>query len=263
MTRIFLNRDTSGAFGDATGISYDIHPVGDVDKFTWISIIVPNGESYHFTRISPGTSRTDAEYLADDLRGGGINPFAHSTIVWNGAGWTLKTTDGTRLIFPAVRGALSEGHEGLVSIGNADGDVLRIDRDGDGNILKITSPHGGFVSFKHDSQNRITSASDSVGKTITYDYDSSRLIRVDDSTQGITHYTYNAGLLTKVVEPDGSDWLGVDYDDRGRVHQMYLHDGTSCRYEYHTDANGLIAAVDVIPSNGPPSHVSLAQPATE
>jgi YD repeat-containing protein len=75
---------------------------------------------------------------------------------------------------------------------------------------------------------------------------------------GITHYVYGQnGSMVRIVKPDGSRWLKVDYDDRGRVAKMFFAGGSSCRYEYQTDAHGMIAAVNLIPSNGPPSRVSF------
>jgi YD repeat-containing protein len=259
ITRVFLNREAEGALGGGTGISYDIHPVGDAVKFTYMIIVTPAGENFHFTRTSPGTSWKNAVYRADDIRGAGGNPFAGATISWNGSGWTLLMMDGTLMKFPAVHGQVSEGQEGLLSIADGKGNVLRIARDRQGNILKVTSPHGAFVTFKHDIYNRITSATDYRGKTIVYDYDEhGRLIRVDDPTEGITHYVYGQnGSLLKIVKPDGSTWIKVDYDDRGRVAEMRFADGSSCRYEYQTDAQGMITMVKVIPSNGPPRRVSL------
>jgi YD repeat-containing protein len=138
--------------------------------------------------------------------------------------------------------------------------MFKIDRDSIGNILKISSPHNGFVTFKHDWHNHIISATDSFGKTVLYDYDENqRLVRVDDSKDGVTHYVYSQNdNLIEIVKPDGGSWLKIGYDDRGRVADLTFQDGSSCRYRYQTDSRGMIAAVDVIPSKGPSKHVSLA-----
>jgi YD repeat-containing protein len=264
VTRVFLNRLTYGAFGAGTGISYDIHPVGDSVRFTYMFIVAPDGENFRFTRTSPGTSWADAVYRAVDIRGAGANPFAGATISWNGSGWTLRMLDGTLMKFPAAHGQASEGQEGLLSIEDGKGNLLRIDRDRRGNILKITSPHGAYVTFKHDSDNRIVSATDYLGKTILYDYDANEqnqhLIRVDDPRDGITHYVYGqTGTLVSIVKPDGTAWLKANYDDHGRLAEMVFEDGDSCRYKYQTDAQGMIAGVDVIPSNRPTSRVSVTR----
>lgn len=224
-------------------------------------IVMPNGENFHFTRISPGTSWWNAVFRADDIRGAGGNPFAGATISWNGGGWTLRTLDGILMKFPGVHGNVSEGQAGLLSIGDQRGNLLRIDRDSRGNILKITSPHGGFVTFRHDRYDRIISATDYLGRAIIYDYDvNEHLVRVDDPKDGITHYVYDRGKLLTIIMPDGSTWLKVDYDDRGRVARIAFRNGTSCRYEYQTDSQGMIAAVNVIPSNEAPKRISLVAP---
>jgi YD repeat-containing protein len=263
VTRVFLNRETYGAFGAGTSISYDTHTVGDGIRFTYMYVMTPDGENFHFTRTSPGTGWADAIYRADTIRGGGVNPFAGATISWNGNGWTLRMSDATLMKFPAVHGQASEGQEGLQSVEDAKGNLLRIDRDRWGNILKITSPHGAYVTFRHDRYNRIVSATDYLGKTILYDYDpneeNQHLIRVDNPTDGITHYNYSqSGNLLRIVKPDGTIWLKADYDDRGRVAEMVFDDRHSCRYEYQTNAQGMIVGVDVIPSNGSPSRISVA-----
>jgi YD repeat-containing protein len=170
--------------------------------------------------------------------------------------------DGTLMKFPAAHGQESEGQKGLRSIEDARGNPLRIDRDRAGNILKITSPHGAYVKFKHDGYDRIVSATDYLGKTILYDYDTSEqqqhLIRVDDPAEGITHYVYGQnGNLVSISKPDGSTWLKADYDNRGRLAAMLFDDGRSCRYQYQTDAQGIIESVDVIPSDRPPTRVSV------
>jgi len=258
VTRVFLNKESDEAFGAGMSVSYDMFLVGDVDHYLLLKM--PDGEHFHFTRTSPGTSWIGSVFRGDGPSGSRLNPFAGSTLSWNGSGWSIMLPDGTLMKFPAVHGHIEHGQSALLSIEDAKGSMLTIDRDSKGNILKISSPHNAFVIFQHDRYDHIISATDSFGKTVLYDYDENqRLVRIDDPKDGVTHYVYGQNEnLIEIVKPDGSAWLKIGYDDRGRVAELTFQDGSSCRYRYQTDSLGMIAAVDVIPSRGPSKHVSLA-----
>jgi YD repeat-containing protein len=260
VTRVFLNKESDEAFGAGMSVSYDMYLVGDAERFTYLLLKMPDGEHFHFTRTSPGTSWIGSVFRGDSTSGPGANPFAGSTLWWNGSGWSLMQPDRTLMKFPGVRGNLKHGQGALLSIEDAKGSMLKIDRDSIGNILKISSPHNAFVIFQHDSHNHIISATDSFGKTVLYDYDENqRLVRIEDPKEGVTHYVYGENEnLVEIVKPDGSTWLKIGYDDRGRVADLTFQEGSSCRYRYQTDSRGMIAAVDVVPSKGPSKHVSLA-----
>ena len=260
VTRVFLNKEYDEAFGAGMSVSYDMYLVGDAERFTYLLLKMPDGEHFHFARTSPGTSWIGSVFRGDGPSGSSVNPFAGSTIWWNGSGWSLVLPDRTLMKFPGVRGNLKHGQGALLSIEDAKGSMLKIDRDSDGNILQISSPHNVFVIFKHDNYNHIISATDSSGKTVLYDYDEKqRLVRIEDPKDGVTHYVYGQNdNLIEIVKPDGGAWLKIGYDDRGRVANLTFQDGSSCRYRYQTDSRGMIAAVDVVPSKGPSKHVSLA-----
>jgi YD repeat-containing protein len=151
-----------------------------------------------------------------------------------------------------VTGDFKPGRGSPVSIEDGKGNILKIDRDGEGNILTITSPHRAFIHLQHDLYNRITRASDSLGHAIQYSYDDyGRLAAVNDSAEGVTRYFYDsANNLAKVTRPDGRLWLAVEYDNRSRVTKMTFEDGSYNSYGYLTGAHGAIIAVKVISSNG-------------
>jgi YD repeat-containing protein len=266
LTRIYLNRYESEAFGVGMSASYDMFLTGDADRFTYLDLIMPNGQQFHFKRISPGASWAGSVFRCDPA---GNDPpkstFPGARLWWNGNGWSLRLTDGTLMKFPAVRGTIRPGQGALLSIENGYGDVLTIKRDRNGNILEITSPHGASVILTHDKKDRITSGTDSFANTVTYSYDDfDRLVAVRDSREGITRYSYNAGNnLVKVTKPDGAAWIQVAYDPQGRVVNMFFEGGSSCRYAYKTDPQGAIAAVDVLSSDGPPRHVTIGGTAAQ
>ncbi len=43
-----------------------------------------------------------------------------------------------------------------------------------GVLTKITTPNGRSITFRHDSQNRITQAMDNIGRRVSYAYDPER-----------------------------------------------------------------------------------------
>jgi YD repeat-containing protein len=161
--------------------------------------------------------------------------------------------------FPAVHGDVRRGQGSISSIEDAKGNLLKIERDGNGNILKIVSPHGAYITFVHNRDNHITSATDYMGNAVIYVYDDfERLIAVDDSREGITRYAYDhAGNLIRVTKADNSTWLGVVYDEEGRVAKVNLADGTSHGYSYHVAPDGMISTVDTTRPSGPAEHILL------
>jgi YD repeat-containing protein len=252
-TRVFLNREINGAFGIGMNAAYDMTLAGDADRFSYVDLVMPDGEQFHFRRVSPGTSWRDSVFRCESRADGSPNnPFWDSSLWWDGVGWRLKLTDRTLIKLPAVIGDFKPGRGSPISIEDSKGNILKIDRDGEGNILSIISPHGAFIHFRHDLYNRITRASDSLGHAIQYSYDDyGRLAVVNDSEQGVTRYFYDSSNnLAKVTMPDGRLWLAVEYDNQSRVTKMTFEDGSSNSYSYVTGAHGAIIAVKVISSNG-------------
>lgn len=264
-TRVFLNRDISAAFGIGMNASYDMTLAGDADQFSYVDLVMPDGEQFHFRRVSPGTSWTGSVFRCESRSNGSPNnAFWDSSLWWDGVGWSLKLTNGTLMKLPAVTGDFKPGRGSPVSIEDGKGNTLKIDRDGEGNILSITSPHGAFIHFQHDLYNRITRASDSLGHAIRYSYDDyGRLAAVNDSREGVTRYFYDsANNLARITRPDGRTWISVEYDNRSRVTKMTFEDGSSSSYSYETGAHGAIIAVKVISSNGSSRRVVVADMAS-
>ena len=148
---------------------------------------MPDGGRIHYDRISPGTSSGDAIYENLTVPG----PYFKSRITWNGGGWDLKLRDGTLLVFPDGFFVGSPRKAALLSVRDRKGNVLTLNRDGERNLTKITTPHIA-IEFTYDTSNRITQATDNIGRHVQYEYDTSgRLWKVTDPKNGITEYTYD------------------------------------------------------------------------
>jgi YD repeat-containing protein len=266
LTRVYLNRFESQAFGAGMSASCDILLLGDSVRFTYLDLIMPNGQQFHFKRISPGDSWAGSVFRSDPASNQALkSAFLGATLWWNGNGWSLRLTDGTLMKFPAVHGNIRVVRGALLSIEDAHGNAFVIRRDHEGNILEIVSPHGASVVLTHDMKNRISKAIDSFGNTVSYSYDDfDRLVAVSDSREGTTRYAYDEGNnLVRVTKPDGADWLRIEYDSQARVVKVTFEDGSSCRYAYKTDSQGAVVAVDLFPSNGPPRQVSVRPTASQ
>ncbi|MFO0773464.1 MAG: hypothetical protein U0172_02205 [Nitrospiraceae bacterium] len=97
-----------------------------------------------------------------------------------------------------------------------------------GNLTRITSPNGRYVTLSYDASNRVSQLTDVQGRTVTYTYDASgRLWKVTDPAGGLTEYTYDAShqLLT-VKDARGNTHVTNTYDANGRVATQTQSDGT-------------------------------------
>ncbi len=121
-----------------------------------------------------------------------------------------------------------------------------------GNLTKITSPNGRYLTFTYDTSNRITQVTDIIGRTITYTYDASgRLWKVTNPMTGVAEYTYDAShrLLT-AKEPNGNNHVTNTYDANGRVATQTQADSTTYQFAYTLDGNGKVIQTDMTDPRG-------------
>ncbi|MBE3603218.1 RHS repeat protein [bacterium] len=252
-TRVQLQIDDySRCFGLGATNYYDMFLVGDNAPFSYIELIKADAERVYFRRISSGIGYSDAVYRHDPGPHDSNHVFDWATIRWNGSAWDMRLSDGTIMRFPASKYAKTAGQAAVLFIQDKAGHRLTIDRDAQGNILKIVSPNGGALTFTHDSQNRITKGIDSYGHWITYSYDSeNRLTAVHDSEQGVTRYVYGArNDITAIFKPDGEKWVSAAYDKNNRIVRITYDGKKWWLISYTLGDRGWIEATDSLGYDG-------------
>jgi YD repeat-containing protein len=143
LTRTYRQRDTlSRAFGIGSSHPYEMFLVGDTFPYTFLEVILPDGGRVRYTRISAGTSYSDAVYEHTSTP----TTFYKSTIGWNGNGWDLKLKNGTTYIFPEAFGAGRPAEGALTGIRDRYGNMLTLEHDGLSNLTKIITPMGAGLN---------------------------------------------------------------------------------------------------------------------
>lgn len=237
LTRTYRNEDNAvRPFGIGSTHPYDLW-FGNQVIFQEADLVLPDGSTIHYTRISPGNGPDGAVYEHTETP----TVFNGSRLHYNGGGWDLTLKDGTVLVF---------GIEApLHTIRDRFGNALTIQRsgwglDGRGNITKITAPHGRYIEFTYDASNRVSQAKDNLGRTVTYTYDAAgRLWKVTDPRGGITEYTYDpAHRLLTIKDPRNIVYLTNEYDISGRVIRQTQADGGEHEIGYTTSSGAIVQA---------------------
>jgi YD repeat-containing protein len=148
----------------------------------------------------------------------------------------------------------------VTEIKNAQGDRLSVERDHDGNILRITSPHGHTVSIQHDSEGRITQAADDAGHWVKYEYDEHGSLKKAVDWSGATQrFRYDASFnMTSAHEitpaADGRPACQVTvrnwFDEKNRFAGQKVNNGQFASVKYRTASNGEIRGVDMHDDQG-------------
>lgn len=249
LRRTYRPGDTiARAFGLGASHPYDMFLVGDTFPYTYMDLVLPDGGSIHFTRISPGTSFADAVYetSASPTR------FYKSRIAWDGVQFFLTTTDGTVYTFREAFGATRPMQGGLIAIRDRLGNSLSISRDANADIVQITSPGGRWVRFSYDASHRVTQVRDALSRTVSYTYDAGgRLATVTDPAGGVTTYTYDAAnRMATLRDARGILFLTNEYDSTGKVTRQTQADGTTYQFAYTLGAGGKVTQTDVTDPRG-------------
>jgi RHS repeat-associated protein len=132
--------------------------------------------------------------------------------------------------------------QGVTRLQDPNGNQLSITPNG------ITHSSGRAVTFERDGQGQITKITDPEGNSLTYTYDAAgNLITVADRLQQTTQFTYDtAHLLLDIKDARGVTPLRNEYDASGRLLRttdafgkiiQYAHDVTN-RQEVITDRLG-------------------------
>ena len=214
VTRTYRPGDTNQrTFGVGTTLPYDMF-LWSANPFQECDLVLPTGSKVHYTRVIDPANPTSNDYIDAKFISTAPGEFYQSTIVWNTdiVGWDLIRKDGTRLQFGI--------DSPLQSITDRFGNKITITRvGGSGPISQVSSPHGRYIKFTQDAGNRITSATDNLGRKFVYGYDASgRLTSVTDPNQGVSTYNWNTNnQLTSIVDPRKTTVVSNVYDTADRV----------------------------------------------
>jgi len=234
--RTYRQEDANSySFGMGTAGAYDIR-LWSENNYHEAYLLLPDGASILYKRISPGEGFTEAVYEAQ----GATGEFGASTIRWNSSekGWDLTLTNGLTYEFGE--------NAPLQAIRDRFGNTLSITREfGNlGPITQITSPHGFWVDLTYDSSNRVTEITDNSKRHVKYTYTSAGLLeKATDAAGRTTSYEYNgAHEMTSITDGRGKKYIEVEYNAHGRVAKQTLDNGGTYRFSY-TEEGGQVTAV--------------------
>jgi RHS repeat-associated protein len=221
----------SYSFGGGTASLYDMH-LWSENNYHEADLILPNGTRIHYVRTSEGTGFKESEYESTNTPG----MFYASTLRWNELenGWDLTLTNGLTYVF----GDFAP----LQAIRDRFGDQLTITREHGqtGNITQITSPHGRWVTFSYDANNRVTEIKDNGGQTLTYAYTvGGDLEKATDAAARVTKYEYDgSGNMTAITDARGNKYIENKYDANDRVYKQIDGDGGVYEFAYTLNGEG-------------------------
>ena len=151
-----------------------------------------------------------------------------------------KLPDGTYSAPPATGLRLGDSGSGFYV---TDPFGTRFDFSSEGKVVSLTDSNNNIKTFAYNGEGYLETVTDCFGDTLTFSYDTGRIINIEDFTGRDISYTYTGGLLTAYIDPDNKSWTyGYDgeglmstvvhplsnvivtntYDSLGRV--MYQHD---------------------------------------
>ena len=252
LTRSYFSRDWISAnplhsYGRNTSQPYDIAPIGSRWPYTYILLVLEDGDFLYFKRISPGTGFSDAVFLHTETS----TRFYKSIIAWNGKGWTLRLADGGEMHFPESYGATNLAQGAAFQFIDSRHKVLTLRRDAQRNLIAVVTPDSQHLRFAEDARSRIVRAEDDNGNWVTYLYNSDDMLTDKlSSSGGARHYDYEKELLTSVHDEQGQTLVRNIYESGTLIGQTYGN-GDVYRFQYVRDpVNRSLKSVIVTLPNG-------------
>ncbi|MFD3483256.1 RHS repeat-associated core domain-containing protein [Streptomyces sp. NPDC058665] len=233
------------AFGIGRDLAYNVF-LNSKRPWQEVDLYLPGGSKVHFTRTSPGSGWNDAVFEALDTS----SDFQGVKITKETGRWDLTFRDGTVWEFPQY-GPLKAIHD---RHGNTVKLTRRAGSDADkGEITRITSPGGRWISLAYDTQHRVTSAKDNTGRSTSYTYDSAgRLATVTDPANGVSKYTYDgtSNRIRTAVDARGITYMANEFYADGRVKEQTLTEGAKYSFAYTQTGAGKITSASVTQPGG-------------
>jgi hypothetical protein len=247
LTRIYNSEDWVGGnrvqeFGKNTNHPYDAALLGTRNPYTFMELMLADGESLYYDRVSPGIGFADAVYQHTETS----TRFYKSTINWNGNGWTLRLTDGEEMIFPESYSAKNLAQGAATEIRDAQGNKLELQRDRYRDLMEILTPHGHWIKFAYDGAARIVKAEDDAGHGAKYAYNSDGMLTdVVESSGQARHYDYEGSRMTAILDGQGHVLVRNTYENDVLTEQTYPN-GDVYKYQYGWSHNGEYALMVTI-----------------
>ncbi|MER6999031.1 RHS repeat-associated core domain-containing protein [Streptomyces sp. NPDC000410] len=245
VTRTYWQGDTrSRAFGIGRDLSYNAFLHSD-NQYTEVDLYLPGGQKVHYVRTSPGTGFLDAVFQPS----GTPTAFHGSKIVQGKENptWEVRLRDGTTMVFRWY-GALRE-------IRDRHGNRVQITRgpDDKGDVQRITTPGGRWISLEYDDKDRVKTATDNTGRTTAYTYDTAgRLETVTDPAGKVSRYTYDgtSNRIATATDARGITYMTNTFHTDGRVKEQTLTEGQKYSFEYTQNGTGMVTSATVTQPGG-------------
>lgn len=231
-------------FGANMRLGYDWYlkkTASEGSHITKATLWLPNGGMVHFSR--PSRPWRDIDLAA-------VNPppaFAGAKVVdADDGGYLLRLRSGEVWSFP---------HESRARwMQDKNGNRVHFVRPSpNGDLTRIVSPSGRWISLAYDGSHRVTSARDNSGRVVRYSYDDrGRLSNVTDPAGKVRTYTWDgtSDRIASVTDARGTTYLRVAYEASGRVDRQTLTGGMTYDFDYTADAAGKVTQTRVRQPNG-------------
>lgn len=222
LERTYRNADRkSRAFGIGTSHPYDMFIVGDAVAFTYVELILADGGRIRYDRISAGKGYADGVFEHTNSP----TEFYRSRISWNGTGWTVALQDGSSYkILGCSPNSTRPGQCGVIEHRDAHGNVLKIERQPNGNITRIISPSNKWIAFTYDKGDRVTRADSSIGDWVSYKYDDKGRLTSVDLPPAISLPSRPKIRRLNRYQYDDEDRMTAVFEPRVEAHNFYDHD---------------------------------------
>ena len=263
VVRKVTNSDSVGRVGVSTGFGTAENPAPPALPDVLVSTFTDGESRTHRVKtdaFGAATEITDANGLVTRIkRDGNGNPLsvdrpdsANTLIAYDDKGNPSLIED---LVFTdAVTGLTYDPVSSLItSMTDSLHNTTRIDRDGNGNPLTVTSPQNRLTRMSYDQRGLLTGVIDGFGTSRKLEYDSqgqlTRIIEGEGDEQRITRMAYTSeGYLETLTDAQGRA-QSFGYDRMGRVSRQIQPDGRHIELVY--DANGNLISLS---PPGRPAH---------
>jgi RHS repeat-associated protein len=246
LSRYYTSDNSGSAFGGRFGRgvhdNYDVKLNGNWNVNGSGRVVMPDEQSGRLFSYA----RTDSD----------------GTLVFTTTGTILQLGDAVRKL---TNGTFEYRYaNGRVLRFNASGQMTAMaDRNGNvttltytnSRLTSVTDAVGRSITFEYDPTGLVRTATDPLGRVWTYTYGSFNiggggfLASVRDPQGNTWTYSYEAARLTSVIDPRGSATKTITYDSNGRVIKQRLADGGVETYEY-TLSGGVVTTTVITDPEG-------------